>query len=59
MNPRVGEKHGNAKLTDEKVLRAKELRSQGWDYYELASEFGVGQSTIRMAVLGITWKHLK
>lgn len=51
-----GEKHGNSKLTEEKVREAKMLRKSGASYYKLAKRYGVYRETIRSAIIGKTWK---
>jgi len=54
-----GERHGNAKLTDEIVMEAKNRYAQGnITYAQLASEYGVSQGVIGRAIKGDTWKHI-
>ena len=54
-----GSKACNAKLTEGKVLRAKELYRNGKKTMsEMAREYGVNCWTLRAAVLGIQWKFL-
>lgn len=55
----IGERNPRAKLTEEDVI---ELRSL-WEPYQvtfqmLAEVYGVTDSSIRAAVLGVTWKHI-
>ena len=52
----VREHHPSAKLTWHQVRQARELRREGWSWSRLAARFGVEFSTIRRAVLGMTWK---
>lgn len=56
--PMPGERNGRAILTEEKVIRAKELKRQGETYKSIAESMGVTISTIHKVVKGITWKHL-
>ena len=53
-----GERHGNAKLTDLLVLKAIEMKKLGYTSYEIAKDFGIGQSAIHNALVGNTWKHV-
>lgn len=53
-----GEKRANAKLTDETVKEAIELRAKGFTYVELSKHFNISRQTISRAVRGDTWKHL-
>lgn len=53
------EDHPSAKLTEEDVFTARKLRRNGYSYYRLAKMYGVNRETMRQAVLGATWKHLK
>ena len=49
---------GTAKLTTTAVVEARLLHEEGWRYTALAQRYGVNHSTIRVAVLGKTWKHV-
>lgn len=54
-----GSRHGNAKLTEEIVRKARERYAAGGVSYEaLAIEAGVSLHTMWNAVRGATWKHL-
>lgn len=53
------EEHPSAKLTEEDVFTARKLRRNGYSYYRLAKMYGINRETMRQAVLGITWNHLK
>jgi hypothetical protein len=54
-----GVRHGNAKLTDEDVLFAKELKLCGGSYSCIGGILGVsGSGTIWPALNGKTWKHV-
>ena len=50
-----GEKMGNSRLTEEKVL---EIRASSNSYWSLSKVYGVSQTTIRAAKLGLTWSRL-
>lgn len=52
----LGEKHGNAKLDEAKVIY---IRESGKTQQELASEFGVAQASIWAILARKTWKHVK
>jgi HNH endonuclease len=60
----VGEGHGMSKLTDESVIRIRELRSSGMTNSEIKDrildEFGidVSEGMISHAAIGRTWGHL-
>jgi DNA modification methylase len=58
-NGQVGEARYNAKLTDDIVREARELREQGWRYVDLAARYGVGASSISAAVRGVKWSHVE
>jgi hypothetical protein len=53
-----GEKVGNAKLTDEKVLYGRHLRREGCTFLEIATRLGVAKKTARQAVIGERWAHV-
>lgn len=55
-NPRRGEDHGNAKLTMEIVLEAREAAACGLSVASLAERFGVSKATMSAAVSGKTWR---
>jgi len=56
-NP-YGEKHFFAKLTEETVKEAIELRAKGFTYVELGKHFNISRHSISLAIRGQTWKHL-
>jgi hypothetical protein len=56
---RRGQTHGRAKLSNRRVRRARQLRAEGWSYHALAVKYGVAESTMRLAVQGKHWRHLK
>jgi hypothetical protein len=53
-----GERSGRAKLTDSSALKALELIYSGSSPSQVASLFGMDESTIRALVGGRTWRHL-
>lgn len=53
-----GERSGNAKLTDEKVVEIREAYAAGeMDQYQLAARHGVFQTNICKIVTGEAWTH--
>lgn len=46
-------------LTEEQVLEAKELKFDGWTWEQLGRRYGVVPNTVRSAVKGKNWSHLK
>jgi hypothetical protein len=57
--PRNGERNGFSKLTNEDVREIREQRAKGRRVVELAEEFQVHESTIRVIARGVSWGHLK
>jgi hypothetical protein len=57
-NPRRGEAHHQAKLTEDAVLSIRELSRNGVPRAELAARFGVAQSGISKITLRQTWTHI-
>ncbi len=58
---KVGEDHHLAKMTEEQVLDAIELRKTNrkfWSYQRLADKYGVTLGAVHAAVTGRNWKHL-
>jgi len=53
-----GERIGNSKLKEKDVLRLRRQSSKICDYGVLSERLGVHKSTVRRAVLGLTWSHL-
>lgn len=54
-----GEKHGNSKLTELKVLEIRSLYSMGnYSHRELGKMFGVDRVTVRGITTGKQWKHV-
>lgn len=54
----IGERQGQAKLTDEAV-RAIRAEAGLVTQFVLADRFGVSQSLISLVQLGLCWKHVK
>jgi len=57
-NPRPGEKHHGARLTDQDVLFIREARKNGVSPYKLASDFGVSYPSIYAIVKRKRWSHI-
>lgn len=56
----VGEDSWCSKLTDEKVIKIREIYSTGkYFQWEIAKIFNVDKSSISNAISGKTWKHIK
>lgn len=57
---RRGVDHKDAKLTPEKVLEARKLwdGGKGVSCYRLAKDYGVGYTTMNMALTGTTWRSV-
>lgn len=57
----LGEKHHHAKLTEEIVKKARELRADGLTFVQINEELGhpVAQSTLEQAIKGHTWRHVE
>lgn len=53
-----GEKHGRAKLTEEKVRVMRELRDMGASLRQLRVAFDTPHSTVCNIVSGRTWRHV-
>ncbi len=54
----VGEKNGQAKLTEADVRSIRRLRSIGHTYKSIASRFGVDKMTVLRAAKGEQWAHV-
>lgn len=53
-----GERHGNSKLTDAKVIEIKRLIERGYSSVALAMKYNVYESTIARIKSGQTWRHI-
>jgi hypothetical protein len=53
-----GERHGNARLTDEQVAEMRERAAAGETAYRLAKDFGVTKRTATQIIRRITWTHV-
>jgi len=55
----IGELHPRAKLTERDVLHARESHAAGgFSYQDLATAYGVVETTMRQAITGASWKHI-
>lgn len=54
-----GIKHGNSKLTEEDVRTIRQMYKDGYSQRKIAKMYGVVKSTIRIIIIGKTWKHIK
>jgi hypothetical protein len=53
-----GAAQGHARLTDARVVEAKQRIAAGESQLDIARDFGVHPTTISYAVRGKTWRHL-
>ncbi len=53
-----GERHRDAKMSDEKVLEARRLRDEGWLVDALCKKYDMTSGPMSLLLRGITWKHL-
>ena len=53
-----GERNFQARLTEEKVIKIRELHWKGYSQQTIADMFKVNQSTISSIIRGKTWKHV-
>lgn len=58
INNRRGEKHHNAKLTEESVLKIRELSLAGITNADLSRTYGVRDSVICEILKNRSWKHV-
>ena len=57
-----GDSNAHSVLTGKQVTEAKQLRGSDkrtWTWSRLGKKYGVSLYTIRLAVLGKNWRHLK
>lgn len=54
----IGEKHGRAKLNEEKVREIRIKAAAGAFLTDLAKEYGVSNGTIGYVVNRFTWQHV-
>lgn len=54
-----GERHPQAKLTEERVRFLREWHAAGWSIADLARAVGVSKNVCRLAVRGATWGHVR
>lgn len=55
---RIGSRNGSAKLTEQDVMKIKDLLAQGFSQSQIAKRFGVHQTNISEISLGRAWNHL-
>lgn len=54
-----GSNHKNSKLTEKKVIKAREMYKSGvYTFEELSIPLSVSPHTLSRAIRGITWKHV-
>lgn len=57
--PQRGERHGNAKLTDARVRRIRQLRAAGKTCKVIAEKYGLAISTVSDVTRGRCWRHVR
>jgi hypothetical protein len=53
-----GERHGMAKLNDEKVMKIIKMISDGYDYITISQTFNISMATISFIRHGKAWRHV-
>lgn len=53
-----GERHGEAKLTEQAVLEIRRRHAAGASPGSIARGFGVGRTTVRHVLAGENWRHV-
>jgi hypothetical protein len=54
-----GERHGNAKLTADRVREIRALRSSGIHMHEIGRRFGVSHATVSRVLSSKIWSHVE
>lgn len=54
----IGSRNGRAKISEEDVLRAREMRKRGETFRAISESIGVSFSYARKIVVGDNWKHV-
>lgn len=57
-NLSLGSNRKNSVLTEEIVLKARQMRAEGQSIVSISRHFGINQGTMYDAIKRITWKHL-
>jgi len=55
----VGDKHPASVLAEPDVVAIRLAKSRGVSYTDLAAQYQVHRTTIRLIVIGETWSHLE
>lgn len=58
VRPQLGENHGLAKLTNEDVIRIRELYEAGHTRRDIANTFGVTYENVSAIAQRKTWRHI-
>ena len=53
-----GERHPNAKLSEDNVREMRFMHDAGFSMRSIGKQFNVSSYTARLAIKGITWKHV-
>jgi len=54
----IGERNGQSKLTPEKILEIKKLRSMGYSQEQVAHKFNINRSCVSKLEIGESWRYL-
>lgn len=55
-----GERHSRAKMTEAKVIEARELYATGaWTYRKLSMRFNISDRSMSCIINHKAWKHIK
>ncbi len=54
----VGERHSQAKLTEEKIIKVREMLGMGFKQTEIAILMGITQSAVSLIKNGKRWNHM-
>lgn len=55
---KVGDKRPNSSLSDREVLEMRQLREQGWNYYQLGRKYNIAYQTAHKVCTYQTYRHL-
>lgn len=56
---RIGEQHGKARLSDDRVRSIRRLIARGVKQRDIAASLGVSESAVSRVKLGHTWGHVR
>lgn len=56
--PKKGEESGRSKLSEQDIIKIRELRAKGFTQVQLANKFNISRWNIRAIINNESWKHL-